>query len=441
MGCVQAGELGRVLAAEPLDLRLQSLRLRRCRRAVRARGRGVRLSVGAGVARGGGFGACRSIAALASAVAVAGSRRAASTSRRAWSACASARAWAASTCSRARSSAAVTCPSASRRATATPSSASRRPVDRLVRARLRGHGLRRCLSRACAMSAAARASAASAAAGPQPPRHGIGLRAPPPRARGQRIARSRSNSAVRSASASSAASASAASCSAAASAWSAAGAASSRSRSAASWARRARAASSSACATEARPAGDGGDLQVERGRVGQRRELLADALVQLALGPQARGGGRVLASCLLKQVAGAFLGGRKSSSSRTDPAASPPPVPASWWGQAASAEPVAVGPARPGRARLHPQRCRRDSARRAGRRCGARPTGCARCAPVRRRSRAGRPAGSTPSAARTRSPVPPPAGGCSRATRIAARPERSVAPRRSCAPIYQSKIL
>jgi len=59
------------------------------------------------------------------------------------------------------------------------------------------------------------------------------------------------------------------------------------------------------------PAGDRRDLEVERGRVGQRRQLLAEPLVQLALGPQARGRDRVLASCLLEQVAGALLGGRE----------------------------------------------------------------------------------------------------------------------------------
>jgi hypothetical protein len=59
------------------------------------------------------------------------------------------------------------------------------------------------------------------------------------------------------------------------------------------------------------PAGDGRDLEVERGRVGQRRQLLAEPLVQLALGPQVFRGGRVLPSRLLKQVAGALLGGRE----------------------------------------------------------------------------------------------------------------------------------
>ena len=60
------------------------------------------------------------------------------------------------------------------------------------------------------------------------------------------------------------------------------------------------------------PAGDGRELQVERGRVGQRRQLLAEPLVQLALGPQVLRGGRVLASCLLKQVTGTLLGGREN---------------------------------------------------------------------------------------------------------------------------------
>ena len=54
-----------------------------------------------------------------------------------------------------------------------------------------------------------------------------------------------------------------------------------------------------------------GDLEVKRSRVGQRGELLAKPLVQLALGPQVLCGGRVLASCLFKQVAGTFLGGRE----------------------------------------------------------------------------------------------------------------------------------
>jgi hypothetical protein len=58
----------------------------------------------------------------------------------------------------------------------------------------------------------------------------------------------------------------------------------------------------------ARPAGDRGDLQVERGRVGQRRQLLTEPLVELALGPQAGDRRRMLPPRLLKQVAGAFLG-------------------------------------------------------------------------------------------------------------------------------------
>ncbi len=59
------------------------------------------------------------------------------------------------------------------------------------------------------------------------------------------------------------------------------------------------------------PAGHGGDLEVKRGGISQRRQLLAEPLVQLMLGPQAFRGGRVLASCLLKQVTGTFLGGRE----------------------------------------------------------------------------------------------------------------------------------
>jgi hypothetical protein len=57
----------------------------------------------------------------------------------------------------------------------------------------------------------------------------------------------------------------------------------------------------------ARPAGDRGDLQVERRGVGQHGELLAEALVELTLRPQPRDRGRVLPSRLLQEGTGTLL--------------------------------------------------------------------------------------------------------------------------------------